>query len=413
MKKQILALVLAGAMALGMAACGGDTGGEGSTTSGSTGSQASGTSAAAGEKSIKVGMICIGDENDQGYTYNMVRGQKEATEALKKEGINVDWVVKYNIGEDATCEDANTELADSDCKLIFNTSFGFEDYMLKVAPDYPDIQFVACTNQASAKSKLTNVHNAFANIYEGRYLAGVAGGMKLKQLIDEKKITADQAVIGYVGAYPYSEVISGFTAFYLGAKSVCPSVTMKVKYVNSWSNATEEANAATALADEGCKLISQHSDNTTPATAAQSAGVFQCGYNNDMSGVAPQASLISCRIDWAPYFEYAIKSVVDGKSFAKDWTAGMKEGAVVMTPLNEKIAAPGTADKLKEVQKGIEDGTIHPFEGPWTGKGKAFGADKEDTKTMPAGQWYKESDVADGQPSAPQFYWILDGITPE
>jgi len=412
MKKRLLAMLLAGAMIFGLAACGGEEGS--SETPGTGETTPAGTETGAPEgKTVKVGLICIGDENDQGYTYNFMRGKEAATEALAAEGINVEWVTKFNIGEDSTCEDANIELADAGCQLIINNSYGFEPYMLKVAPDYPEIEFIACTNLASSLDDLDNTHNAFANIHEGRYLAGVAGGMKLQQMIDEGTITEDQAVIGYVGAYPYAEVISGFTAFYLGARSVCPSATMKVKYVNSWSNATEEANAASALADEGCVLISQHSDNTTPATAAQAAGVFHCGYNNDMTGVAPEASLTSCRIDWSPYFQYAIKAVANGESFDQDWTAGYGEGSVALTTLNEEIAAPGTAEKLAEVEAALADGSLHPFDGPWTGTGLAFGAEEPDTKTMAEGEYFAESDVAGGMTSAPSFYWIIEGITEE
>ena len=412
MKKRLLAMLLTGAMIFGLAACGNDQGTTETPDAGET--TPAGTESGAPEgKTVKVGLICIGDENDQGYTYNFIRGKEAATEALAAEGINVEWVTKYNIGEDSTCEDANIELAEAGCQLIINNSYGFEDYMLKVAPDYPEIEFIACTNLNSTFDDLDNTHNAFANIHEGRYLAGVAGGMKLQQMIDEGTITEDQAVIGYVGAYPYAEVISGFTAFYLGARSVCPSATMKVKYVNSWSNATEEANAASALADEGCVLISQHSDNTTPATAAQAAGVFHCGYNNDMTEVAPEASLISCRIDWSPYFQYAIKAVVNGESFDQDWTAGYGDGSVALTTLNEAIAAPGTAEKLAEVEAALADGSLHPFDGPWTGTGLAFGAEEPDTKTMPEGEYFAESDVAGGMTSAPSFYWIIEGITEE
>ena len=228
MKKRILAMLLAGAMVFSLAACGGS----GAETPAPEGSAPAETTPAETDsaKTIKVGMVCIGDENDQGYTYNFMRAVEESTAQLAEQGINVEWVFKTNILEDSGCEDANIELADEGCQIIINNSYGFESYMLKVAPDYPDIQFISCTNQASAVDDLENTHNAFANIYEGRYLAGVAGGMKLQQMIDEGTITAEQAVIGYVAAFPFAEVVSGYTAFYLGAKSVCPSVTMKVKY---------------------------------------------------------------------------------------------------------------------------------------------------------------------------------------
>ena len=362
--KKFLAILLSLVMVLSLAACGGG-GGDTTPPAGSGSSQPAGDQAggdAPETKTVKVGLICIGDENDQGYTYNFIRGKEAATEALAAKGITVDWVVKWNIAENSGCEDANIELADDGCDLIINNSFGFEPFMLKVAPDYPEIEFIACTNQASWGDNLDNTHNAFANIYEGRYLAGVVAGMKLQQMIDEGEITADQAVIGYVGAFSFAEVVSGFTSYFLGARSVCPSVTMKVQFVGSWSDATEEANAASALADMGCVMISQHSDNTTPATTAQSKGVYHTGYNNDMISVAPEASLIGTRINWAPYFEYAIESVANGESFDQDWCHGMDMDAVVMTDLNEAIAAPGTAEKLAEVEAKLRSGELQVFD---------------------------------------------------
>ena len=229
--KKLLAILLSVVMVLSLVACG-------SKETPSDTPDPSTDNPTTETKTIKVGLICIGDENDQGYTYNFIRGKEAATEALAAKGINVEWVVKYNIGEDSTCEDANIELAEEGCELIFNNSYGFEPFMLKVAPDYPEIQFVGCTNQGSWNDGLDNTHNAFANIYEGRYLAGVAAGMKLQQLIDECTITAEEAVIGYVGAFSFAEVISGMTSYFLCARSFCPSVTMEVQFVGSWSDAT-------------------------------------------------------------------------------------------------------------------------------------------------------------------------------
>ncbi len=357
--KKLLAVLLSAVMLLSLVACSND---QPSTPDPDPSTPITADPGTTDTKTIKVGLICIGDENDQGYTYNFIRGKEAATEALAAKGINVEWVVKYNIGEDATCEDANIELAEEECEIIFNNSYGFEPFMLKVAPDYPNIQFVGCTNQASWNDGLDNTHNAFANIYEGRYLAGVAAGMKLQQLIDEGTIKANEAVIGYVGAFSFAEVISGMTSYFLGARSVCPSVTMKVQFVGSWSDATAESNAASDLCDRGCKLISQHSDNTTPATMAQSKGAFHTGYNNDMTGVAPEASIIGCRIDWTNYFVYAIESVVNGQSFDQDYCFGYSTGDVVLTQLNEAIAAPGTAEKLAEVEKGLADGSVQVFD---------------------------------------------------
>ena len=400
MKKRILALLLAGVMMLGLAAC---------SNSGEKENETDG-------KTIKVGLICIGDENDQGYTYNFIRGKEAATKTLADKGINVEWVVKYNIGEDATCEDANIELAEEGCEVIINNSYGFEPFMLKVAPEYEDITFISCTNQASWGDDLANTHNAFANIYEGRYLAGVAAGMKIQEMIDNGEISADEAVIGYVGAYSFAEVISGFTSYYLGAKSVCPSVTMKVQFVGSWSDATLEANAASALCDLGCVMISQHSDNTTPATVAQSNGVFHTGYNNDMTGVAPDASIIGTRIDWEVYFVHAIETIANGGTLEQDWCKGMADNAVVMTALNEKIAAEGTAEKLAEVEGQIKSGEIKVFDtSTFTIEGAelttAFALDTDGDFAPDA-----EEAVFDGAyheshfQSAPYFALTIDGI---
>lgn len=366
-----------------------------------------------GEKTLKVGMVCIGDENDQGYTYNFYRAKDSVTEKMAAKGVTLEWQVITNVGEDDGCTDACIELAEGGCDVVICNSYGHEPFMLKAAPDYPDVQFIGCTNLNSQFAGLDNCHNAFANIYEGRYIAGVAAGMKIKEMIDNGDITPEQAKIGYVGAYPFAEVISGFTAFYLGARSIVPEVTMTVKYVFSWSDATAEGNAAQALCDEGCILISQHSDNTTPATVAEQNGVFHVGYNNDMTGVAPKASLLSSRIDWSVYFEYLFDCILNGDEIARDWTAGIKEGAVVVTQLNEEIAAPGTAEEIARVEAGLADGSIHVFEGPWTGTGTAYGADAPDTLTMEAGDHFEESDVAGGQTSAPYFYWIIEGITSE
>ena len=398
--KKILALILALVMALSLVACGSkddnDTPDDGKKTN-----------------TIKVGLICIGDENDQGYTYNFIRGKEAATEALAAKGINVEWVIKYNKGENDDCTNANIECAEEGCQLIINNSYGHEPFMLKVAgkSEYKDIQFIGCTNCGSRSDGLENTHNAFANISEGRYLAGVAGGMKMQQMIDEGTITAEEAVIGYVAAFPFAEVVSGYTAFYQGAKSVCPSVTMKVKYVNSWSDAPQEAAAASALADEGCVLISQHSDNTTPATSAQDAGVFHCGYNNDMTGVAPEASLISCRVDWTPYFVYAISAVANGESFDQDWTAGYADGSVKLTELNTAIAAPGTEEALEKAEADLAGG-LHVFAGPLYGH-PAQNPDGE-VWSIGEGEFFPESDLSqEGGLSAPQFCYVIDGITEE
>ncbi len=399
--KKIIALALCLVMILSLCACG-------KTADGGKGKTEDGT--------VKIGLICIGDENDQGYTYNFIRGKEAATEALAAKGIKVEWLVKYNVLEDAGCEDANIELAEEGCSIIINNSFGHEPFMLNVAKDYPDVTFISCTNQASWADDLDNTHNAFANIYEGRYLAGVVAGMKIQEMIDAGEITEKEAVIGYVGAFSFAEVISGFTSYYLGAKSACPAVTMKVQFVGSWSNATEESNAASALADMGCVMISQHSDNSTPATVAQSKGVFHTGYNNDMTGVAPEASLIGTRIDWSVYFTHAIETIVNGGKLEQDWCKGMADGAVVMTTLNEDIAAEGTAEKLAEVEAAIKAGTLNVFD---TATFTVDGAEVTTSFALDTdGDFAPDSEEAvfDGAyhesyfQSAPYFALTIDGI---
>lgn len=367
---------------------------------------------------IKVGLLCIGDENDQGYSYNFIQGRNEATEKLKAEGINVEWVTKYNIGEDSTCADANIEAAEEGCKIIINNSYGFEPFMLEVAPQYPNIQFISCTNCVSRADDLDNTHNAFANIYEGRYVAGVVAGMKLNEMIQSGKIKKDQAVIGYVGAYSFAEVISGFSAYYLGAKSVCPSVTMKVSFVGSWSDATAESDAALALVDQGAVIISQHSDNTTPATAAQSKGVFHTGYNADMSGVAPASSLISTRIDWSVYFYEIIKAYVNGEKIPADWCKGFDDNAVVMTHLNEAIAAPGTKAAMEKAIKDLAEGKIQVFDtSTFTVDGgkpltQAFAIDTNGDFQADTGEAVFDGAFHESlHQSAPYFTAKIDGIT--
>ena len=408
--KKLLAILLSVIMVLSLVACGNKTQAE--TPSNDDQQQNTETET----KTIKVGLICIGDENDQGYTYNFIRGKESATEALAAKGINVDWVVKYNIGEDSTCEDANIELAEEGCELIFNNSYGFEPFMLKVAPDYPEIQFVGCTNQGSWNDGLENTHNAFANIYEGRYLAGVAAGMKLNEMIEAGKFTADEAKMGYVGAFTYAEVISGYTSFYLGAKSVCPTVTMDVTFTGSWYDEALEKEAANKLIAGGCKLISQHADSMGAPTACETAGVPNVSYNGSTESACPNTFIVSSRIDWTPYYEMVIKAVQDGTSLDSDWTGTLKTGSVVLTDVNEKVAAKGTAEKIAEVTKQLEDGTLHVFDtSTFTVKGEtltSYMADVDtdadnagDTEAISDG-YFHESEFR----AAPYFNVQIDGI---
>lgn len=364
--KKIIALLLCFIMALSFVSCkGGNEEGD--------------------KDDFKVGFVHIGDENDKGYTANHHRGTLEMKEALGLKDSQI--ISKWMIQESAECEAALRELVEEGCKIIFATSFGFEEYVLKVAKEYPDVEFCHATGVECAKSELPNVHNYFANIFEGRYLAGIAAGLKTKT-----------NKLGYVAAFNFAEVISGYTAFYLGAKSVNPDVTMDVIYVDSWYNVEKEKEAAETLIAGGCDVISQHSDSTGPASAAESAGVFHVGYNTDMTETAPNASLISSRINWGPYVTMAVEKAMEGKEIEKDWSAGLKDGAVALTELNTKIAAEGTQEKIDEAAKLIKEGELKVFAGPLY--------DVNDELVVKDGEHFPESEEA----SAPSWTYILKGI---
>ena len=270
------------------------------------------------------------------------------------------------------------------------------------------------TNCASQVDNNPNTYNAFAAIYEARYVAGIAAGMKLQQEINEGKIKPEEAVMGYVGAFSFAEVISGMSGFYLGARSVCPSVTMKVYFVGTWGDATLEEAAANALIDEGCKLISQHSDTTSPALAAQKAGVYHVGYNTDMTKVAPNASLLSSRIDWSRYFYEFIKNHIDGKENPSDWAGTYAEGDVKVTDLNTAIAAPGTQEAMDKAIAAFHAGTLHVFDlDTFTINGqKGTNETMYDSFAAVQGNatydgYFHESELQ----SAPYFVGVIDGIT--
>ena len=424
--KRALSLILAASCAFTLCACS-----SGSTTETTAASEteaadtneAEETEAAEAESDgegvdVKVGMVCIGNEN-MAYDRNFYMAADAAKEQLAKEGINVEWVYTYDHPEgDAVAADCE-ELADQGCIAVVLNSYGMEPAMLTVAGDYPDTVFASLTNETSRSDSLDNTVNAFPSIYEGRYLAGIAAGMKLNEMIENGEITEDEAVMGYVGAYTYSEVVSGYTAFYLGAKSVCPSVTMLVEFIGSWGDPAIEAATAQDLIDRGAKLISQHSDATTPATTAQENGVYSVGYNISMIDVAPESSIISSRIDWTNYFVYLIKTIVEGGKVEQDYAQhGIADGDIVLTELNESIAAPGTAEAIAEAEEKIKSGELHVFDtSTFTVDGKTlesslvdmdadFDASDDETDAVSDG-YYHESYYK----SAPSFSEKIDGIT--
>ncbi len=395
--KKLIALLLAALMIFGMVACGNNSEAKGMTES----------PLAAKEivkdfevnADFKIGFICLHDEKST-YDKNFLDAADEVIEAL---GLTKDqYIIKINVPEGKECYEAAADLVDQGCKVVFANSFGHEDFMLQAAKEFPEVQFCHATGYKAHLENVANYHNAFASIYEGRYLAGIAAGMKLNEMIEAGEITAEQAKMGYVGAFTYAEVISGYSSFYLGAKSVCPSVTMDVQFTGSWYDAIEEQNAAEALIDRDCVLISQHADSMGAPGACEAAGVPNVSYNGATYDSCPETFIVSSRINWAPYFAYIIKCVNTGATIDTDWCGGINEGSVVLTGINENAAAEGTLDALKKAVEGLKDGSVNVFDtANFTVNGAAVTGDNvvdgifEESKTQ----------------SAPYFDLKIDGIT--
>ena len=397
--KKFLALLLSLVMVLALVACGDkkdDT---------NTDDQDNNDAA-----NFKVGFIMLHDENST-YDLNFINAAKEACEKL-----GVEYKIITNVPEGQECYDKAADLAADGYNIIFADSFGHEDYMIQAAKEFSDVEFCHSTGTKAHTEGLANYHNAFASIYEGRYLAGVAAGMKLNEMIESGEFTADEAKIGYVGAFTYAEVISGYTSFFLGARSVCPTATMEVTFTGSWYDETAEKEGAQKLIQNGCKLISQHADSMGAPTACETAGVPDVSYNGSTEAACPNTYLISSRIDWAPYYEYAITKAMNGETIDADWTGTLATGSVVLTDLNENVAAEGTAEAIAEATEKLEKGELHVFDcSTFTLAGQAvtsYMADVDtdadytpDTEVIVDG-YFAESTFR----SAPYFDLQIDGI---
>lgn len=401
--KRIIAVLLAVVFVCGaLAACGGNNANTSKATADET--------KAAAKTDFKAGFIFLHDENST-YDLNFINAAKAACENL-----GVECIIKTNVPESNECKDAALDLADQGCGLVFADSFGHEDFMIAAAKEFPKVQFCHATGTKAHTEKLDNYHNAFASIYEGRYLAGVAAGMKLNQMIEDGKIKAEEAKIGYVGAYTYAEVVSGYTSFFLGARSICPSATMEVQFTGSWYDETLEKEAATTLINNKCVLLSQHADSMGAPTACEDAGIPDVSYNGSTLSSCPNTFIVSSRIDWTPYMELAIKAAMNGEKIDADWTGTLATQSVALTEVNDKAAAPGTADKIAEVKKGLEDGSIHVFDtASFTVDGKKLDSYKADVDTdadytpdteVIADGYFHESEYR----SAPYFDLRIDGI---
>ena len=368
------------------------------------------------KENIKIGVICLHDENST-YDLNFINGVNEAKELL---GLNDDQVIIIrNKGENNECTEAALDLVDEGCNIVFANSFGHETFLLDAAKQCPDVEFAHATGTKAHTENQANFHNAFASIYEGRYLAGVAAGMKLNEIKAAGNLKGEVPMIGYVGAYTYAEVVSGYTSFYLGAKSISPDVIMKVQFTGSWYDEKEEKAAAEALIAAGCDLISQHADSMGAPTACENAGIPDISYNGSTVESCPNTFIVASRIDWAPYFVYMVDQLGKGEAIATDWTGTIGTGSVVLTPVNEQAAAAGTVEKIEEVKAGLLDGSIHVFdtatEGFITKDGAALTSYLADVDDF--GDYVPETEVVfDGYfhesefRSAPYFDIQIDGI---
>ena len=401
--KKILCVLLAVLMLCGLAACAG-------------GADDTSKPDDSAEK-MKVGFIFLHDENST-YDKNFMEAAKQACEAM-----GVEYVQKVNIPESAECKEAALDLVDAGCKIVFADSFGHESFLLEAAKQHPEVQFCHATGTMAHTENQANFHNAFASIYEGRYLAGIAAGMKLNEMIANKTeingkvVTADNAKIGYIGAYTYAEVISGYTSFFLGARSVCPTVTMDVQFTGSWYNEGLEKEAAQTLINRGCNLISQHADSMGAPTACESAGVPNVSYNGSTVAACPNTFIVSSRIDWTPYYKYIIDCVKNGTAIDTDWTGTLKTGSVVLTEVNTAEAAAGTQEAINAAKAKLEDGTLKVFDTKtFTVGGKALTSYKADVDTD--ADYTPDTEVIENGAffeskfrSAPYFDLRIDGIT--
>ncbi len=363
---------------------------------------------------FKIGFICLHDENST-YDLNFINAVKDVQQALKLKDEQV--ILKTNVPEGNECYVAAKDLVGQGCDIVFANSFGHEDFMIQAAKEFPEVQFCHATGTKAHTEGLDNYHNAFASIFQGRYLAGIAAGMKLNEMIEAGQFKAEEAKIGYVGAFTYAEVISGYTSFYLGAKSVCPTVTMDVQFTGSWYDATEEKNAAEALIARDCKLISQHADSMGAPSACEAAGVPNVSYNGATYDACPETFIVSSRIDWAPYYNYIIKCVSKGEKIAADWCGGIEEGSVVLTGVNLDVAAEGTVDAIKKAVEDLKAGTVKVFNTANFAKDGAalttYTADVDtdaaftpDTEAIENGAFTEST-----KRSAPYFDIRIDGIT--
>ena len=363
-----------------------------------------------GRDHVKVGFVLDGDESAP-YSYNFVRAAN-AIESAYDDRVEVD--IRYNVPYDKSRE-VFEDLAQSGCAIVFSNSYEYGTYAKQVAADYPGVQFCEATcDNANAEPVVANYHTFMGEIYEGRYVTGKVAGMKLREMVESGQIDADEAWVGYVAAYPYPEVISGYTAFLLGVRSECPQARMKVKYTNTWGSYGLEMQAAKQLIDGGCTIISQHSNTIAPAIACEEASagrpVYHVGYNQDMVDIAPTVSLVGTRINWTPYCVSAVQAVLDNKRIedvvrgnvhGNDEGAGFKEGWVEILTLNTAIAPQGCAAMIEAAVASLSAGKTSVFVGDYLGVDPFDASD-----TWDLNKEYHENENS----SAPTFHYVLQDV---
>lgn len=410
--KKFLAILLAAMLVFTLVACGGNT--EQSTDDPTDGENPSAEAVDVDFSSVKVGFIFLHDPTDSTYDKNF---QNAVDEVKEKLGLKDDQiVVRSNIPETEECKDTALELVDDGCNVIFADSFGHEPFILEAAKEHPEVSFHHATGTSASTAGVENFHNAFASIYEGRYLAGIAAGMKINEMIEKGDIKAEDAKIGYVGAFPYAEVISGYTSFFLGARSVCESATMEVKYTNSWFDEAAERTQAIALIDDGCILISQHADSPGAPRACEERKVPNVAYNVNTTDLGPTTAIISSKINWAPYMEMIIEAAATGEKVDTDWCGTIATGSVELTELNKDVAAEGTQEAIDKAIEEFKAGTLKVFDcSKFTVNGEtletyteAYGLEGQECIATENGiTFFNESSII----SAPYFGLIIDGVT--
>ncbi len=295
---------------------------------------------------IIVGAVFIGPKDD-GFTGAHYNGLETMRTNL---GLSEKQVLyKFNVPENAEVESAIRELVDAGCHIIFGNSWGYMNFMDEMAEEFPEVIFSHCSGFMNNGE---NFNNYFGRIYQSRYLAGIAAGMR-----------TESNQLGFVAAFPdLAEVNGGINAFTLGAQSVNPDVTVHVKYINSWGDPTLEKQTAEALLAIGCDVIAQHCDSDMPQVAAEQAGKWGCGYNRDMTPNAPEGHLTAPIWNWGVFYTMEVKDLIDGTWECVNYFPGLAEGFVDISPLSANCAE-GTAEAIEAARAKIVSGEWDVFTG--------------------------------------------------